>query len=549
MQMKKGVLFAISLTYSLLSTQVYAASIADMPEVITDKLHEQQRSLKGAEIIDSSVQYSVADQASQIVKVNVSEIIFNGDGERFVIELQEIVKPYLNENMVFGDLQIICQKATEALRAKGYLSAIAYLPQQTIERNGKANINVVLGTYSEITLDNTAKMRTARLQDFVNTIKIGDIVQQRDLDRVLLTIGDIPGITAHGYLMPGSHEKTVKLKIATSPQPKYEGYIFADNYGASDTGNYRLGATMQINQLSNIGDFLRMSFATTDQGTINYDVRYDVPVGSRGLHLGAAVYQSNYRLGNYWGQFDAYGTSRTMEVFAKLPLKRTMNNNSFIEGAYRHKRIEDKIMAFDYVASKAANEFELRWSGDYNDHKSVTNYSLGHVVGKMTMLSDDAKKADYYGTAGIYQKTKFDFMHVQKVGPRTNLNIAMSGQYAWTPLNSVDKFNIGGPSAVRAFPQGEASGDHGFLTTVALRFNLKDSRWQFGPFIDYAWIKYNRDYSGVRNAAGVGFSIIFSEAGRNSIRLDIATPISNRYSQSAGRDVKGRVWLQAIFKI
>lgn len=547
--MKRGVLFATSLICSLLSTQAYAASISNVPEVINDKVYEQQRLLKDAGVIDNSVKFSVRDQASQSVKVNVSAIIFGGDGQRFVLELQEIAKPYLNENMVFGDLQLICEKATERLRSKGYLSAVAYLPQQTIEHNGTVTINVILGTYSDINLTNTSKMKTARLQDFVDTIKLGDTVQQRDLDRVLLIIGDMPGVTAHGYLMPGRKEKTVKLRIDTSPQPKVESYVFADNYGAADTGNYRLGATMQINQLSNMGDFMRMSFATTDKDTINYDVRYDVPVGNRGLHMGAAIYQSNYRLGNYWGQFDAYGTSRTIEVFAKLPLKRTMSNSSFIEGIYRYKRLEDKIMAFNYIASKAASEFEVRWSGDHNTSSSVTNYSVGHVVGNMALLSDAAKMADYYGTAGIYQKTKADLLHIKKIGPRTTFNIAMSGQYAWTPLSSADKFNIGGPSGVRAFPQGEASGDHGFLTNIALRFSLKDSRWQFGPFVDYAWIKYNRDHSGIRNAAGVGFSIIFSEAGKNSIRLDIATPISNRYSQSVGKDVKGRVWLQAIFKL
>lgn len=548
--MKKGVLLAMGIACSVLSTQVYAATVADMPvDIIGDSLHEKQRLLRKDTEVHSSVQFAVSDKGSQTVKINATAIAFTGDGERFTLELQELAKPYLTEDMVFGDLQTICQKVTETLRAKGYLSAIAYLPQQTIERNGTVNINVVLGTYSAISLVNTSKMKSARLQDFVDTIKIGSTVQQRELDRVLLTIGDMPGVTAHGYLLPGKQEKTVSLKITTSPQPKYETYIFADNYGTADTGNYRLGATMQINQLSNMGDFLRMSFVTTDKDTINYDVRYDLPVGNRGLHLGAAVYQTNYNLGNYWGQFDAYGMSRTMELYAQMPLKRTMNNSSFIEGYYRHKDITDKIMAFNYIASKSANEFELRWRGDYSNKNSVTSYSIGHVVGELKMLTDVARQADYFGTAGSYQKTKADLLMVHKIGPRTTLNIAMSGQYAWTPLSSADKFNIGGPNAVRAFPQGEASGDHGFLTNIALRFNLKDYRWQFGPFIDYGWIKYNRDYSGVRNAAGVGFSIIFSEQGKNSIRLDIATPISNRYSQSAGKNINGRIWLQAIFKI
>ena len=275
-----------------------------------------------------------------------------------------------------------------------------------------------------------------------------------------------------------------------------------------------------------------------------------MPLGSRGTHVGFAFYQTNYVLGNSWKELDANGTSRTFELFSITPLKRTLNNSSFIELYYRNKQLTDNIDIFDYKAEKSTHQGEIRWRGDYRDKNSINAYSVAHVFGNLKMQSADAKDGDYYGTEGGYQKTRADYMRIQGVSDNANLHFSITGQYAWTPLDSSEKMYIGGPNGVRAYPQGEAGGDHGVLGNVELRFRLKDYRWQIGPFIDYGWVRYNRNYAYSRTLSAAGISVLFSEPGKYSVKLDYGLPLSDSYSATAGKRVNsGQVWLQAIFKI
>jgi hypothetical protein len=73
----------------------------------------------------------------------------------------------------------------------------------------------------------------------------------------------------------------------------------------------------------------------------------------------------------------------------------------------------------------------------------------------------------------------------------------VSGQTASKNLDSSEKFSLGGINGVRAYPQGEASGDEGYRGTVELRHNVMPNV-QATVFYDWGKVTINRNPFGAR---------------------------------------------------
>ena len=120
-------------------------------------------------------------------------------------------------------------------------------------------------------------------------------------------------------------------------------------------------------------------------------------------------------------------------------------------------------------------------------------------------------------------------------------------------LDSSEKFYIAGYNGVRAFPQGEASGDDGFLGSFELRQTLGNSNFKLAAFYDVGWVNmvHHNPFgnSESRYLQGAGLGLIYQQPGDWYVRIDYAMPIGDRYSNSYGHDMDGIWWFQAVKKI
>ena len=156
--------------------------------------------------------------------------------------------------------------------------------------------------------------------------------------------------------------------------------------------------------------------------------------------------------------------------------------------------------------------------------------------------------------------------HLQRVTQQIALFASLRGQLAGGNLDSSQKFILGGPSGVRAYPVGEASGDEGHALTLEGRFDVPNMpAWaatQLVGFFDSGWVKLHHDiYAGAitnatgkndywLNGAGVGLNI--GKAGQYSVRTTYARTLGDNPGRSAtGKDADNRsednrFWLQAL---
>ena len=88
--------------------------------------------------------------------------------------------------------------------------------------------------------------------------------------------------------------------------------------------------------------------------------------------------------------------------------------------------------------------------------------------GNANFAANDALTA---GAAGTYSKVNYSASRLQRLNDAWSLYANFAGQSANKNLDSSEKFALGG-MGVRAYPQGEASGDAGSLLNLEVRYNL-----------------------------------------------------------------------------
>ena len=134
-------------------------------------------------------------------------------------------------------------------------------------------------------------------------------------------------------------------------------------------------------------------------------------------------------------------------------------------------------------------EFELR---DTLMGGGVSYGSVSFTQGSLRLPSERLS-ADTNHTDGSFSKANADVMRLQALPRSFSLFGRVGGQWANSNLDSSEKMSLGGASGVRAYPNGEALGDLGWLAQLELRKRM--GKYSPYVFMDAGGIRVNESPS------------------------------------------------------
>lgn len=201
----------------------------------------------------------------------------------------------------------------------------------------------------------------------------------------------------------------------------------------------------------------------------------------------------------------------------------------------------------------------LTLNGDARDALlggGISVFSLAYNGGRLNIETPAARTIDD-ATAranGRFDKWNLNLLRMQSLSERLSAYFSLSGQKANKNLDSSEKFILGGANGVRAYPQGEASGDSGYVATAELRYALNFSSLpgvlQPFMFVDAGGVTINQSpfaaSANTRHLAGGGIGLSWTRANDFQVKLTLATRIGNQASVSSDTDRHTRGWVQAI---
>jgi len=496
-------------------------------------------------------------QAADQVKILVTSLRITGQTLYSEAELLTITEFNPGGKLSLSELRGMASKIADYYHKNGYFVAQTYLPTQDI-KDGIVTIAVIEGRYGNVTVHNQTNLSDNLANGLLSGLNSGDVIASAPLEHRLLLLSDLPGVEVKSTLVPSASPGASDLIVDVTPGQRVTGEVDADNAGNRYTGRYRLGATVNLNNPLGQGDVASLRVMTSGEG-LNYGrAFYQLHLGK--ATVGAAYSYLRYELGKEFAYLDANGTAQIASLYGSYPLIRSRNTNLYVGLGLDGKIFQDNVDLTSMVTNKNALVGTASLSGNHRDNfgaGGVTSFSLSGTFGDIDIRTAWALDQDERGprTNGTYGKVGGNVSRLQNVTEMLSLYAAINGQFAFNNLDTSEKMELGGMYAVRAYPEGEAYADEGFVGTLEARLLLPKfserlpGQMHLIGFADIGSVTVNKDpwttepNSRTLTGAGVGFNWL--DYNNFALNTYYAFKLGNEAATSAP-DKSGRFWIQVV---
>lgn len=455
-------------------------------------------------------------------------------------ELTKIAEKILNRRITGKTLDAALNEMTFCVRAQGRPAAFAYVPTQTA-KDGALVVKINPGRFGAIVVENESGIAEKLVNDFAARLKSGEIIRSENLEAALYAIDDIYGVRAHGILRAGDAAGTSDFVIRAQKETGGDALIYTENYGNKASGRYRMGLRENI-ALKRLGGKITFGALASNGDMRNFFVGAAIPAAHGKVEVGLNFSRADYELGSLFENLGWKGKADTLDAYAKFPLRRTAKTSLTLKSGIMFRGLTDTLSPADISIKKRSRAVYFGVDGARNGKNCSFDYSLSAGTGKISARSDWAKSIGEVGrTLGRYEKIAADIRFVQRLGKHYDAILRAEGQKAGRNLDSSEKFYLGGARGVRAYPQGEATGDEGMIFTAELRRKL-GKNFTASIYFDIGHARFVKDDDDGATLKGWGASVAFAQAGDCFFRVDLAKRIGGRPNFATA---KHRLWFLA----
>ncbi|MBT9494702.1 MAG: ShlB/FhaC/HecB family hemolysin secretion/activation protein [Paucibacter sp.] len=459
--------------------------------------------------------------------------------------LAGLTAPYVGKGKTWEDLVNAKDAVTRFMQSQmGFYLGYAYIPEQA-PVDGVIQLAVLEGRLDRVRLvwDDDQIVDRAVVEAYLAQLQPGSILTVSQVERVVFLINDLRGIFASFEIEPGSMPGTANLVVRPKRESRMAYKVDVDVNGSRFIGLARMGAQATIGSPFGMGDSASLSALSSLTGGMQFVLAgYSSPLGGSGLRAGGAVSAVSYELDKEEFPIGRHGTALNANIFGLYPAVRSRNLNLFTLLSYDEKHYDDREEASASSTKKNVRSLTVAANGDTRDSLltgGVNSYDIGVSAGRVSYADGPPSGLS---DAPDYTKLTLSLSRLQNlVTGRLLAYLSLRGQYSFNNLDTTEQFRLGGPDGVRAFANGEGTGDSGVIATAELRAPLTSffsgqiaQEAVLALFADFGHIQFRRDPANRAGAAeqsnsarysGAGIGLAWVRAGQYALRISIASPI------------------------
>ena len=202
-----------------------------------------------------------------------------------------VVQPFEGRSLTLFEIYEVADALTALYRERGYSVATVTVPAQKVS-SGVVLLEVVEGRIGSVSVDGNTIYRDQYLENYTQSIQAGDVISQRGLERELLLLNDLPGLSAKAVVKPGEDFGDSNL-ILQVEDDRFEYAARFNNYGRTSIGEWKVEGDIAINSPLGIGDRIDLGIVHAEGGMLDYfSGRYSIPILYRGTR--ASLYFSRF---------------------------------------------------------------------------------------------------------------------------------------------------------------------------------------------------------------------------------------------------------------
>lgn len=405
----------------------------------------------------------VSDLIAEIEKETEGRHVGSLEVQRLVFLIREQRR---QRGITLGMIETVANTITQYYRERGFILAKAYIPQQHV-RDGIVNLTLLLGELGEIEVQNNKRYSSNTIRNIFKSVLAEPVTNDR-IEEKLFLANDLPGLSAQGYFEPGTQVGDTKLNVNVTSERWYDANVRLDNHGSARSGEYRLYTDFLLHNPLGIGDQLHVgvlgSFAP--ENSLYGSLRYNTIVLNPRVKLSVGASNNDFVLGSGNSESDSSssldikGKSVVVDASLKYQLKRSRVKNYAIglAGSQIDSEIDLGEINSDFLDDSVRN-IELFLEFDLLDEKNriLHQGNIGFTSSEFVKGANEEQDESPFITDFDY--SMLSFVKVPFTSLDSRVVLRASGQYAGTPLASVNQYSLAGPTRARGYAVNEYYAD------------------------------------------------------------------------------------------
>ena len=534
----------------------YAASAQLTPESVPNsarpneierqnRIRDVQPSVGGAPLITLPAQPTKPVAGN--VKFKLNGVKLEGSTVYGEAELSKIYADKIGSTITLGDLNAIADSITSYYRNHGYILSRAVVPPQKAN-GGIVTIRVVEGFVSAVKVQGD-RADDAQIQAYAEKIRTSKPLDAAKLERYLLLMDDLPGVTARAVLTPSATTPDASEVVITVTRKRFEFGAAVDNRAGRYFDYGQASVTAGVNDLLNMNDQtqVRVANSIVSPRRLQFvEIRHEEPVGNEGTIIVGSASHVLTIPGYTLAPLDLKSTGDTFSLGVSHPLLRSRQSNWFINSDFVTRNIEANTFAGNFYYDKT-RVLSIGSSYDFVDSTSAINRIEAHASKGLDIDTSDSKFHSRSNGDVSFLKFTSKASRIQPISGPWSVYGAVAGQYSNDPLYASEEFALGGSEFGSAYDSAELTGDSGVAARAEIQFNQSRAgetflpQYQLYTFYDGGKVWNNHALAGLENSsatlssAGIGtrFNLVDAVSGS----LEGAIPIGHNiaaYGQDGG---------------
>ncbi|MGG5821757.1 ShlB/FhaC/HecB family hemolysin secretion/activation protein [Falsiroseomonas sp. HW251] len=342
---------------------------------------------------------------------------------------------------------------------------------------------VTEGRIAEVVLEGDIGPAARQARRFLDPLVGARAISNAELERALLLVSDIPGVTAQGVLRPIPDQPGALQLVVRLERRAVSGFLNLDNRGYAQTGAWQGLLVGQANSLTQFGERTEVSVLQTDgNGQSFLQVAEEVFIGGSGLRLrawfgtGRALPFSPLAAIGYRGDTTVGGAALIYPVLRSRPMNLTATGqfdgfeSSVETNGARQSR--DFVRALRLTLDGAAQD---AWLGSAPAAAATTWYlRYAQGLNAFGATGTGAALASRLDSDFGFSKVAGEVARLQPLFAAGESWLVsalgvVAGQWSDDILPPAEKFYLGGQRLGRGFYAGQVSGDRALGVTLELQ--------------------------------------------------------------------------------
>ena len=462
--------------------------------------------------------------------VHASSVVVEGADDIPRVAFAAAVAPFRIGALTPDDLVQLARAVADVARARGLVFASASIQSQTLS-----------GERLVVTLDpgkvdavRSLGASNAAADRILSRLVTHAGVTRAELERAILLVGDIPGVSVRStrYI----RENGFGVLLVTIAVDRATAFVQADNRGTREIGPWRTTELGSLRGVLRAGDELALIASQTpaDPGEFEFgSARYGMGVGRSGGVLSLTGFYGATHAGGDLSYLDLTGRSYGGAIGYSAVLKRSRAVSLWLDGEVRtivnQQSLHGGLFRDDRLTVATGT---LRASTPFAGgtlRQSVSVAAGLPVLGATKEGDPFASRVD--GDARFVTGT-FQTDWTGSVAGPLALQLASVAQLASRPLLASAEISLGGPGFGRAYDYSERTGDQGVLGSAELQLDLHRTfavlprRLSLYGFADGGTVNNLRDGIGGGSLFSTGGGVRFGH-GPFDGGIEVAVPIDH----------------------